>query len=185
VTTPTTGPSLAPPHWSQLLLRAVVPSGAMRDAIFGDLHEELLQDAEDVGTSLARFRYARRVTGIALHATFDALRQRSWASAPPTSDGRPEGVAPTAIIAASHVRAAGGGAVIAIVVLAVLSIGVVASTFLFSAVHGADRTATAGSSASSSALAVGAVALALACSSGAAIVLCVGPRWLRRRLRRT
>jgi len=60
--------------------------------------------------------------------------------------------------------------------LFVVVVGVVVNTMLFSAAQPQGARA-------SSAASVGGVALLLACVAIAVIVLCVGPRWRRKRLR--
>ncbi|MDQ3698278.1 MAG: hypothetical protein M3373_09665 [Gemmatimonadota bacterium] len=70
-------PSFEPPQWPQAVLRFVVRCDPMRDAIFGDLHEEFVHDvvrpmAADVARVLystyARPRSSSRDAGFAVWA---------------------------------------------------------------------------------------------------------------------
>jgi len=156
------------------------------------LHEEFVIDVARLGLSRARAIYSRRAAGIIAHGAFDSLRWRSWVSttppaALPSSRVQPSGAAhaemgnrlPTTL---ARARAAGGGAGLAVVALGVLSVGIVANTVLFTAVRTAPPSAGHQSSVLISPLGAGAVVLAVACAGAAAVILCAGPRWLRRRL---
>lgn len=183
--------SMEPPRWPRALLRFVLPCDPMRDAIFGDLHEEFTRDAEQLGVRRARARYVSQTAGIITHALADALRWRSWVStAPamepitPTSSGR---AANGALVHESlRARAAGVGrhAGLAVVAIGVLVAGIVVNTVLFSAVKDAARPLGGESALLSSAMGAGAVVLLLLCAGVAAAVLCAGPRWLYARSRR-
>jgi hypothetical protein len=172
--------SLTPPRWPLAALRAALPSDAVGDAIVGDLHEEFVHEAASLGASRARARYWGRAAGVILHATFDALRWRSWASGVSTVEVP---ATPTASAASAHLGA-GVGIGVGVLAFGVLAVGIVANTVLFAAIHGEPGLATRAGSAVSSAIGVGATALALLCAGAAAVVLCAGPRWLRRRLAR-
>ena len=73
-------------------------------------------------------------------------------------------------------RAIVGAATFPLLALFVVAIGVVVNTMMFSAAQPQSPRAT-------SAAGIGGVALLAACVAIAAIVLCVGPRWRRKRLR--
>ena len=175
---------LEPPRWTQALLRFALPSDSMRDAILGDLHEEFLQDVADVGARRARLRHVSRATGIAARAVFDSAICRSWVSTEPAAEARRAAVsgaanpafggAPRVVL--RRVRAVFGAARFSILALVVVVVGVVGNTMMFSAAHPQSPRA-------SSAAGIGGLALLLACVAIAAIVLCVGPRWHRKRLR--
>jgi hypothetical protein len=170
--------SIAPPRWPQAALRAVLPDDPMRDAIVGDLHEEFVHDAARVGPARARAWYQRRAAGIVAHALFDAVRWRSWASTTPPAE-RPRPAAAPAVAARTR---GGSGAGLGAVALGVLLVGIVGNTLLFSAARHGPRPAAPEGSALGSALGVAAVVLAVVCAGVAALVLCAGPRWLRRRV---
>ena len=157
-----------PPRWPLAALRAALPRDAVGDAIVGDLHEEFVLDAAHLGASRARTLYWQRAASVVARATFDELRLRSWASDTPTVTALP--AAPKL----SRVRV-GAGLGVGAVAFAVLGVGIVANTVLFSAVRGAPRQALP------SAVGIGGTALALLSAGIAAVVLCAGPRWLRRR----
>ena len=164
--------SLTPPRWPLAALRAALPSDAVGDAIVGDLHEEFVHEAASLGAPRARARYWARAAGVVMHATFDALRWRSWASDVPAVEAPP---APTASRAGAHLGAG-------VLAFGVLAVGIVANTVLFAASRGAPGAASHADSAVPSAIGAGATALALVFAGAAAVVLCAGPRWLRRRL---
>jgi hypothetical protein len=171
--------SIAPPRWPQAALRAVLPDDPMRDAIVGDLHEEFVHDAARVGPARARVWYQRRAAGIVAHALFDTLRWRSWASTTPPAE-RPRPVAAPAV--AARPRAGGFSAGFGAVALGVLLVGIVANTLLFGAARQGPHPSAPAGSALGSAIGVAAVVLAVVCAGVAALVLCAGPRWLRRRV---
>jgi hypothetical protein len=75
-----------------------------------------------------------------------------------------------------RVRTVLGAAGFPVLALLVVVVGVVANTMMFSAAQPQSPLA-------SSAAGIGGVALLLACVAIAAIVLCLGPRWRRKRLR--
>lgn len=176
----------APLRWPAALLHMSVRDGALRDSILGDLQEEFLVDAGRVGPTLARLRHARRALGIVAYATFDSLRWRACESAE-TPRERSAASAPIerSLAARARARRAGVGAGLALAAFVLLAIGIVASTMLFSAVHPASIAATRERPAASPMLGIGAVAFALGCVSVAAVVLCAGPRWLRKRIHGT
>jgi hypothetical protein len=58
------------------VLRASLPADSMRDAIVGDLHQELVRDTVQVGEALARTRYRQRVAGIVAYVVLDIARWR-------------------------------------------------------------------------------------------------------------
>lgn len=187
---------IAPPRYSQAVMRYMLPCDPMRDSIFGDLHEQFVDDIARFGPARARAYYTRRVAGIVAHAAFDSLRWRSWVSttppaklrssvAEPNAGAAPGATVPQPQVAYARTRVAGGGAGLAALALGVLSIGIVVNTMLFSAVRQAPKTAAYQGSLLSSTVGIGAVVLALACAGVAAVVLCAGPRWLRQRLRKT
>ena len=169
--------SLTPPRWPLAALHAALPSDAVGDAIVGDLHEEFVHETASLGASRARARYWARAAGVILHATFDALRWRSWASGAPSVEVPAAPAAPTASRAGAHFGAG-------VLAFGLLAVGIVANTVLFAAVRGAPHPQAHAGPALSSAIGVGATALALLCAGAAAVVLCAGPGWLRRRLDR-
>ncbi len=155
----------------------------MRDAILGDLHEEFTHDVADVGVRRAHLRHVSRTTGIAARALSDSAICRSWVSTEPAGEaGRGAGSGPAHAAGGSppvvlrRTRAIVGAASFPILALFVVVVGVVVNTMMFSA-------AQPQSPRVSSAAGIGGVALLLACVVIAAIVLCVGPRWRRKRLR--
>ena len=173
----------APPRLALGLLRAVLPGDLVGDAIVGDLHEEFGHDAARLGPARAGARYWRRAAGVVLHATIDELLLRSWANPSSTVEMPADGASARAgaadglVAGTSRARAGVGVGVLAFVVLA---IGIGANTLLFSSVRGVPGTAAPGHGAAS-AIGVGAVVLSFVCAGAAAVVLCAGPRWLRRR----
>ena len=177
-------PLLEPPRWTQALLLHALPDESLRDAILGDLHEEFLHDVADVGVRRARVRHVSRATGIAARAVFDSAVCQSWVSTEPAAEVRPAAVSGAAhpafgdslLVVLRRVRAIFGATSFSILALFVVVVGVVVNTMLFSAAEPRSPRA-------SSAAGIGGVALLLACVALAAIVLCVGPRWRRKRLR--
>lgn len=174
-----------PPQWAIALIERTLPRDSMRDAILGDLHEEFGDDVSRVGEALARARCTRRALGIAAHASFDRLLCRSWASedSPPPRLG--DSAAPASAKAPVPVTARAAAmhgvaryAIIALLGFVVLLVGIVGNTMLFSAVEPTSVRAT-------SIAGVGGVVLFVACAAAAAIIVCAGPRWRRRRLRGT
>lgn len=159
-----------PPRWARAALRALLPDDVAGDAIAGDLHEEFVHDAARLGATRAGLLYRRRAAGVAARAVVDELCLRSWANGVPVPPHAP--VAP--VRSRAHVRL-GADLGVGAIALALLAIGIVANTLLFSSTHGSRGTHAAG---------VGGTALAIVCTGAAAIVLCTGPRWLRRRARR-
>ena len=172
---------VAPPRWPQRALRAVLPDDPMRDAIVGDLHEEFVHDAARVGSAQARAWYQRRAAGIVAHALFDALRWRSWASTTPPAEW-PRPAAAPAVAARPRPGAGGFSPGLGAVALGVLLVGIVVNTLLFGAVRQGPHPAVPAGSVLGSALGVAAIMLAVVCAGVAALVLCAGPRWLRRRV---
>jgi hypothetical protein len=162
--------SHSPPRWPLAALRAALPRDAVGDAIVGDLHEEFVHDAAHLGASRARTLYWQRAASVVARATFDELRLRSWASDAPTVEAPRAAAVPNV----SRVRM-GAGLGVGALAFAVLGVGIVANTVLFAAVRGTPRQALP------SAVGIGATALALLSAGVAAVVLCAGPRWLRRR----
>ena len=174
---------LEPPRWTQALLRFALSCDSMRDAILGDLHEEFTHDLAEVGVRRARLRHVSRTTGIATRALFDSAICRSWVSTEPAGEaGRGAGSGPAHAAGGSppvvlrRTRAIVGAASFPILALFVVVVGVVVNTMMFSAAQPQSPRA-------SSAAGIGGVALLVACVAIAAIVLCVGPRWRRKRLR--
>jgi hypothetical protein len=162
-----------PPRWSERLLRASLPADSMRDAIVGDLHQELVRDTVQVGEALARIRYRQRVAGIVAYVVLDIARWRAWGSTPIPVAGA---AAATSRTPAVHRRGRFGRGDLGVFVAAfgLLGAGIVVNTLLF-------RASRHGQPADASALGFAALVLALGCAAGAAVLLCVGPRWLRRR----
>lgn len=167
-------PSVAPPVLAERCVRAWLPNDSMRDAILGDLHEELVRDTRNDGRLVARNRYRQRVAGIIAYALLDTLRWRSWGSTPADSPQMPAVAARAGSVRRARPRTADAGIVLA--AFAVLAVGTVANTLIFSSV----RTPAAAASPSSM-LGVVSIALALGSALAAAVMLCVGPRWLRKR----
>jgi hypothetical protein len=181
-----------PPWWPQVALRAALPNDGVGDAIVGDLHEEFVQDAASLGASRARTLYWRRAGSIVVRAAFDELRLRSWARDAPSVELPPPAVSSAGAqpgggrrLSTSARARMGADVGVGALALGVLGIGVVVNTVLFATVRGAPRPAMHAGPALTSAIGVGATVLALLCAGVAAVVLCAGPRWLRRRLRRT
>lgn len=175
--------SIEPPRWTHAVLRFALPCDSTRETILGDLHEEFAHDLGEVGVWRARARHVSRTTGIMARALFDSAICRGWASTEGADAGR--GAASSAANAAAggsppmvlrRARAVLGAAGFPLLALLVVVVGVVANTMMFSAAE--PRSAGA-----SSAVGIGAVALLVAFVAIAAIVLCVGPRWRRKRLR--
>ena len=173
--------SLEPPRWTQAVLRFALPCDSTHDAILGDLHEEFTHDLAEVGVRRARLRHVSRTTGIAARALFDSAICRSWGSTD-LEAGRaavsgpasaPVGGLPLVVL--RRVRAVFGAASFSILALFVVVVGVVGNTMMFSAAQPQSPRA-------SSAAGVGGVALLVACVAIAVVVLCVGPRWRRKRL---
>jgi len=174
---------LEPPRWTQALLCSTLPCDSIRDAILGDLHEEFLHDVAEVGVRRARVRHVSRATGIAVRASFDSVICRSWVSTEPVAEARratvsgpANAVAGLPLVVLRRVRAVLGAASFSILALFVVVVGVVVNTMLFSAAQPQGARA-------SSAAGIGGVALLVACIAIAVVVLCVGPRWRRKRLR--
>jgi len=175
---------LEPPRWTHAVLRFALPCDSMRDAILGDLHEEFTHDVAEVGVRRARLRHVSRTTGIAGRALFDSAICRSWVSTDPAGEGGRAAAAGTAnarvsgaaLVGFRRVRTLLAAAGFPLLALLVVVVGVVANTMMFSA-------AQAQSARASSAAGIGGVALLLACVAIAAIVLCLGPRWRRKRVR--
>jgi hypothetical protein len=169
---------LTPPSRARAVVHAVLPDDPMRDAIVGDLHEEFVREAECVGPDEARARYRRRAAGVVAHAAVDVLRGRRWASATPPAEPSP---APGRTPAGRARRAGRAELGVGALALGVLLVGIVVNTMLFA---GFRQAPPAGGAAMSAAVRVAAAALGLGCAAVAAVVLCAGPRWLRRRLHR-
>ena len=174
---------LEPPRWTHALLRFALPCDSLRDAILGDLHEEFTHDLADVGVRRARLRHVSRTAGIAARALFDSAICRSWESTEPAGEagrGARTGAANAAggspPVVLRRTRAIVGAASFPILALFVVVVGVVVNTMMFSAAQPQSPRAT-------SAAGIGGVAVLVACVAIAATVLCVGPRWRRKRLR--
>ena len=154
----------------------------MGDAIVGDLHEEFVDEVERRGPARARAAYRRRAAGVVAHAVVDALCARAWASVARSAEWPHAAVtapvAPRAVVSSGTSRGAVAGVLAA--TLGVLAVGIVANTLLFDSVRHVPRAAPS-AGATHSALGVAAVVLSLVCAGAAAVVLCAGPRWLRRR----
>lgn len=182
---------LSPPRWPLALLRVVLPRDSMGDAILGDLHEELTHDAARLGIPTARLLYAGRASSILGHALVDTMRRRRWASvasaaawpevarasvATPEAARRPNR-------APVRARAAGSGAALAAAVFGVLTLGIAANMALYSAAHGTTGPVPHAGSTLNTTFGIGAIVLSIVSAGAAAVLLCAGPRWLRRRLR--
>lgn len=175
------GSFLEPPRWTQALLRFALPCDSTRDAILGDLYEEFTHDLADVGVRRARLRQVSRTTGIAARALFDSAICRGWVSAEPgvSETGRPTtnpGVGGGRPVVLRRTRAVIGAASFPLIALFVVVVGVVVNTMMFSA-------AQPDGSRGAPAVGIGGVALLLAFVALAAVILCLGPRWRRKRLR--
>ena len=176
---------LEPPRWTHAVLRFALSCDSMRDAIVGDLHEEFTHDLAEVGERRARLRHLSRTTGIAARALVDSAICRSWVSTDPAGEAGRGVVSSAANITAvgappvvlRRTRALVGAATFPLLALFVVVVGVVVNTMMFSAAQPQGPRA-------SSAAGIGGVALLVACVAIAAIVLCVGPRWRQKRLRR-
>jgi len=196
------GSGAAPARWTSLALRAVLPCDAMREAIFGDLHEEFVREIEQIGWGPARARYRDRVIGIVAHALWDTFRWRAWASTPPPpADGSPlsadrrgrreweEGLR----VAVVRSRAIGRAVAFSVLGLAVLTVGIVVNTSVFAAVEGAPLAAIPQAPGVSPSgltetlavlgFALGGLALMTSCAIVGALIICFGPRWRGRRAR--
>ena len=174
---------LEPPRWTHAVLRFALSCDAMRDAILGDLHEEFLHDLAEVGVRRAHIRHASRTTAIAARALFDSAICRSWVSTEPmgeagrgTVSGPANAAGGSPSVVLQRTRTIVGAASFPLLALVVVVVGVVVNTMMFSA-------AQPQSARASSAAGIGGVALLVACVAIAAMVLCVGPRWRRKRLR--
>ena len=173
---------LEPPRWTQAVLRFALPCNSTCDAILGDLHEEFAHDLAEVGVRRARLRHVSRTTGIAARALVDSAICRSWVStdteAGPAAVSSPANtpVGGSRPVVLRRARAVVGAVSFPLLALFVVVVGVVVNTMMFSAAQPQSPRA-------SSAAGIGGVALLLACVAIAAIVLCVGPRWRRKRLR--
>jgi len=185
--TPTPAHVPHPPRWLDAPLRVALPSDALREAILGDLHEEFQLDVQTLGERTARLRHLSRAVGIVLHALTDAAIRRAWAEGDSSADAA-QGSSPpwapastsasVAPAGAGRWRAAaqvGGCTALALLVLVV---GIVANTMLFSA-------AQLGGARVSSAAGAGGIAVLLASVVLAVMLVCLGPRWLRRSARGT
>lgn len=161
-------PFLEPPKWARAFLLITLPCDPIRDAVLGDLHEDFLRDAVERDARWARARYVRRAMSIGVRALSDAVIWREWVSTAP--------VAQPQVSANSSARASaiGGFAGFVVVALIVLVVGVVVNTLLFSATdaRGTHVTSAAG---------IGGVVVLVACVGIGTAVICVGPRWRRKR----
>ena len=176
---------LEPPRWTHAVLRFALPCDSTRAAILGDLHEELAHDVAEVGVRRARLRHLSRTTGITARALFDSAICQGWVS---THDGASGRAAMSSAANAAHggsppmvlrrARAVLGAVGFPLLALVVVVVGVVVNTTMFSAAAAQPESARA-----SSAAGIGGVALLIAFVAIAAIVLCVGPRLRRKRLR--
>ena len=139
--------SIDPPVWIRALLRVVLPCEAMRETIFGDLHEEYVRDVRRVGPEAARRRYRDGTLGILAHATWDSFRWRTWTSSTETPSGVPgmdehpaRRAAPVPSDRTRRVvhgsRRFGAYAGLAVGAFAVLVLGIVVNTLVFAAVEG-------------------------------------------------
>lgn len=193
-------PSRQPHLWSRRLLRHVLPCEAIRDSIFGDLHEEFVRDRERLGPKRARAYHRDRVLEILLYAVWDTLRLRTWTTVPArgtasTDRGRAgdasydaDAEEPGRWPGLARPARLGGMVGLAVLGLAVLVVGIVVNTSLFAAVNSASTPVPEASLAAMSegglagsplvtALGIGSVALMLACAIGAALVMCRAPGW--------
>lgn len=175
-----TSTSASPPRWSAHLLRACLPNDSMRDGIVGDLHEELVRDTQRIGEDAARMRYRQRVAGIVLYVILDTARLRAWGSTPIAVPAAAVSLAPAVSASAAPPLVGRGDVGLIAGAFGVLGLGIVVNTLLFTSVRHAPSTVSSGSL-TNSALGVAALLLALGCATVAALMLCVGPRWLRRR----
>lgn len=188
-------PLPGPPRWPLAVLRSVLTCDPMRDAIFGDLHEEFVRDAERLGLPRARARYRRRAASIVTHAVWDSLCWRGWMSSDPISDRAQHAADRTALPQSGDVaralretsvmaRSVGGDLGLAVLALGVLLAGIVINTIVFSAVEATQPPASEGSLLLS-AFGVGSFVILLASAGVSAVILCAGPRWRRRRHQET
>ena len=174
---------LEPPRWTHAFLRFALPCESTRCAILGDLHEEFTHDLAEVGVRRARLRHISRTTGIAVRALLDSAVCRAWTSTEPAAEAGRAAVGGlanariggAALVGLRRVRLVLGAAGFPLLALFVVVVGVVVNTMIFSA-------AQVQSARASTAAGVGGVALLVAFVAIAAIVLCVGPRWRRKRL---
>lgn len=143
--TGTLDPRAEPPRWTAVLFRAIVPCRQMRNAILGDLHEELVRDCDLHGPEHAAVRYRNRALGILVHAAWDSVRWRTWTgtSEDPRAGrgrggpGRVEAGSPEASPRRGRARrmgAAGGYVGVGIAAFVILGVGVVVNTSVFAAV---------------------------------------------------
>lgn len=186
---------MAPPAWTRLFLRIVLPCDGMREAIFGDLHEEFVRDLDQLGPRLARRRYRDRVVGILAHAVWDSFRWRTWASTSAGAEsaavssrarGAQAGDAPSGLrLGLARMRQVGGLAAVTVAALGFLVLGIYVNTSVFSAVEGSPTGAGAAGALAGGlpdpltliAIGVGGVILMVGCSAIAAFVICLAPRW--------
>ena len=176
-------PMTHPPRWTRTLVEYVLPSDPMRDAILGDLHEEFMHDVRDLDVRRACARHVRRAAGIVTRALLDAAVCRNWASTAAAAGHEPGHQRVHKVDEVPAVRHPGprssrglaGDAAFAVLALIVVVVGVVVNTMLFSA-------AASGSARATAAASTGGVAVLVASVVVAATVLCVGPRWRRKRL---
>jgi hypothetical protein len=171
----------------------------MREAIFGDLHEEFVRDVAQLGVESARSRYRKRVLEIVAHAVWDTFRWRTWASTQ-ASDlmfgqrGRQQHeLEETRVRETARERRRIGQAIgFTLLGFVVLVIGIVVNTSVF-AIVGEPATTLNGSHAGVQAdglrasvlpvvLGIASILLMVASATVAALVICIGPRWRRRRI---
>jgi len=156
----------------------------VRETILGDLHEEYLHDVSEVGERWARVRHVSRALGIVLHAVSDTATRRAWASHDTSGGVSQDTARQSRIGAAGGVTPPGRWRGVAEVAgctslaLVVLVAGIAANTMLFSATQARDARVT-------SAAGLGGIVLLVASVAVAAMLMCLGPRWLRGQLRGT
>ena len=129
--TPRSAPPVRPPGWAVRLLRAVLAPGLSRDALLGDLEEELTERASRGSAASARRRYGRQAVGIALRY----LRFRVTDHPSPTSGER------TMLRSMAHdlgqaIRSLVHAPSFSLLTVATLAVGIGATTAIFSVVYG-------------------------------------------------
>ncbi|HUF75624.1 MAG TPA: ABC transporter permease [Longimicrobiales bacterium] len=123
---------IRPPAWAERLICALLPPGLSRDAILGDLEEELVRGSADVGPVRARRRYARQALSVVLHyLLFRAIRDVRR-SAPRTGD--PSMLRASVDDLAQGFRSLAHAPQFAILAVLTLAAGVGSTTAIFSVV---------------------------------------------------
>lgn len=176
--------SLKPPRGAQALLRSALPGGSTRDAIIGDLHEELLRDATRLGEKQARARYRSRAAGIVAHALWDSLCWRVWAPVPkparPMPNADPDPMPHDPFRGAGRARRFVRDIGLVTLALVLLSLSIVVNTTVFRAVEGSAHDPGRTAALLVFTLGVVSVVVLMASAVVAAIVICTVPRWRHR-----